>query len=270
MDNSNKLGRRPDSFPKAPVVRYTAEQDAIVFPSNYSYTSIAPVAYDQGQSSSCVVHATKAVVVADSTKHGHPIDPSRIAWYGQAESQFDPPPTDSGLESGDVLRIYTEHGYIPEAEAPWPLDGVIAKLVVPDKKLWRKDEKLNAFTSVPHPSVYSIQKALFHLGPGIGGMSVSNAMVSQNTYANGLIPDPDSVAGGHEVAWFGWSSTIKLTNPETNHIYTGAFECLTSWSTAYGIKMPGAKSAGWFYLPFEYFIKYPEYVPTDYYTISVQ
>jgi len=267
---ARNLNARQDSRYKFPGVHYTLEEAARheKLPTNLSYASWAGPVLDQGTYGDCVVHGTAGLFYLVSKKHDKIVrEPSRSAWYAQIQRQLYPPPGDNGAESGDGLLMWSQHGWIPETLRPYPTANEIAELLaaVPPPE-WRKDYPLVSFNRVNNDPL-SIKRAMTSRGACIFGGAFAQSWTTQ-TNADGSLPSPDTVAGGH--LWFngGYSDTVQLVDDATGATSQGAFLSRNSWGPGYGFKPQGAETSGWFWLPYSIWTDYPQFAPVDVYVVS--
>lgn len=99
-----------------------------------------------------------------------------------------------------------------------------------------KKYKITAYYKVPNDP-YTIKIAIKQLGPIVVGYKWMNSWYRPTV--SGVVPKPDSLAGGHAFLKIGWDDTIPTP------IGTGAWECINSWTNKY------AKN-GHFYIPYGY------------------
>lgn len=266
------LAARQDSRYKFPGARYTVPEliSHGQLPLNLSYASWAGPVLNQGQYGDCVANGTAGLFYLVSFKHDRIIRiASRSAWYAQIENQLYPPPQDSGAESGDGLLMWQHWGWIPESVRAYPPNGDAPALLAPvDGRDWRTDYPLVSFNRLNN-DVVSIKRGLVSRGACLFGGSFATSWTEQ-TNKDGSLPIPDTVAGGHLWLNVGYSDTKVFYDDATGKTTVGAFLSRNSWGPEYGIWPEGAETSGYFWMPYNLWENYPQFVPMDVYVATAK
>jgi hypothetical protein len=205
---------------------------------------------------------------AISTKHGEPVVASRLAAYVQAENWY-PPPGDNGLESGDGWKVAKDFGWIAEVQVPWPANGDLSNIswTPPPSNEWETTEEPIEVYTIGN-SLDSLKNGMWAHGPGLFGFNFAEEWMTLNR--DGSFPVPKTLAGGHDISFWGWDDDIILHDDATGTNSLGGIQLLNSWGPDWGIQMPGSKSGGWCWMPYTFWNgQYDNWIPQDTYVVTL-
>jgi len=182
------LGRLPDPPDDRdhPLSRYLA---ATALPS-YFYVRPYPVVLDQGQTPQCVVYSGSANrQIAERRDEKRTLYWNEQDWYDHCK-QIDGAPGEDGTDIRSACKIATGTG-IEVTKSP--LTSEIGAR-----------RKISAYARLS--SLADIKQAIYSYGAAWLGSSWYDSWF---TPINGVLPAPDSVAGGHAYLAVGWSDSRK-------------------------------------------------------------
>ena len=213
-----------------------------------------PAVYDQGQLGSCTGNAIAGAIEYDLIREKHDMMPSRLFIYFNERAEEGTVQSDAGASIRDGIKAVAALGVPPESEWPYsdanpgPFQTKPPANVYADALKYR----VSAYESVPlsvpsrlaclgtKKSVVAIQQCLASGTPVVFGMTVYESFESQQVASSGVVPMPgkdEAVLGGHAVLAVGYDAAKAW------------FIVRNSWGQGWG-------AAGYFYLPFQYALKY--------------
>jgi len=206
------LGRRPDPpDPRDhPLSRYLS---AVALPS-YFYVRPYPTVLDQGQTPQCVVYSGSASrQIAERRDEKRTLYWDEANWYAGCKA-IDGAPGEDGTDIRSACKVAAANG-VRVTQSPVPTEIGEYRKVAAYARLYTLND---------------IKQAIYAYGAAWLGSSWYNSWFSP---VNGVLPAPDSVAGGHAYLAVGWSDTRK------------AFRFQNSWGT-------GWAQSGRAWLPYAY------------------
>jgi len=196
-----------------------------------------PPVYDQGQTSSCVAHATAAAFQYSRMAQSLPNwIPSRLFIYWNARYYENATNVDGGSQIRDGVKGVANFGAIPEREWAFNPSLITAK---PPASAYEDalHSRATQYAAVDQ-SLNHILSCLNHKLPVIFGTSVFQEFEGPKVATSGVVsmPGPDEAAiGGHAILIVGWK-------PETQH-----FIVRNSWGSNWG-------DNGYCYFPRDYIL----------------
>lgn len=182
------LGRLPDP-PDArdhPLSRYLA---AAVLPT-YFYATPYPPVLDQGQTPQCVVYSGSASrTIAERRDEGRTLRWDAQGWYTGCKA-IDGAPGQEGTDIRSACKVANSTGVMVTVSPVAAEDGKFRKIAAYARLL----------------SLDDIKQAIFTYGAAWLGSSWYNSWFDP---IGGVLPTPDTVAGGHAYLAIGWSDTRK-------------------------------------------------------------
>jgi C1A family cysteine protease len=229
----------------------------VVMPSKVDYSPQYPPPSDQGQLGTCVAFASAKVF---DFYHLRRLNNKQFisarAVYAQAKASFEQGDrTDDGLNVSDGLGAISEY-YVYELDYPSFPDGsekdFPSYLEIAPANIHHTDFLVQNILTVT-ASVSDMRKAIYQKGPLVIGLSWPNSWF--NIGSDGLLPEPDTSAGGHCVNIVGYDD--KIANLDGTY---GAFNIINNWTTQWG-------AGGYAWLP--YSLQGSDYFPTDVFNVVV-
>lgn len=260
VDRLPRLGRIADKQRRFALHTYNAVEQHYVLPKQVSYTSLFGARPDQGGYGCCVSESACELMEAEAIKHYRPTQFSVSANYAQSQRNAYPgqTPVDDGLPTGAGLGTFQTNGYVLDSVRPFPNpeatpDETYMLAPVPENE-WQTTFEDFTYAAVD-PAVDNIRRYLYTRGP----VQIGTYWAQSWFYPpeDGVLPAPDSVAGGHALV-------IAAYNDEAQ-----TFTVANSWGTSWGVKPAGAASSGWCYLPYSFATAYPQFWPGDIYGVLV-
>lgn len=201
-----------------------AVEAAITLPTTFRVSTSAYVGRFNQQENSCVGHSLALVKIIEERKNlsrYYPIEPLWIWDRAKERDGLGNPGADRGTYIRSGLDVLTDLGAaLSRADT------------TPDTRF-----KIAAYYRCT--TVYQAKLAIYQFGPVVFGSEWYDAWFEPSS--NGMLPNPDSPAGGHAFAGDGWSNTIAC--PDGTQ---GAFHCPNSWDEAWSYR-------GDFWLPYSFF-----------------
>lgn len=179
----------------------------------------------QGKTPYCVAYSSSSMKMRQEQKEHNKVIKFNAFWLYNKCKEIDGYPDVDGTFIRAAMKVLKAEG-VPSS---LPLN----KLGLGTKY------KIDSYYRVPK-DIYTMKLAIKQFGPVVIGTKWKNSWFTP--LHTGVLPRPDSDAGGHAVLQVGWNDTIVTQDG------LGAFECVNSWSDRWGKK-------GRFYLPYSY-IKY--------------
>lgn len=254
-----KLGLKNAHDPKYETFEKLIVDEAILpvqLPSVVDYKWDFPAIDDQGQLGTCVAFSTRKLLEFYRQKRLKNKDLiSARALYAAAKAFYENgDPQDDGLNPSDCLNVAKDHYLVNESDYPSLPDNspndFPSYLQQAPSNLWKTDFLIKSIVTV-QPTVDSMKKALYKQGPMLLGINFANSWFA--TDSTGVLPIPDSASGGHAMTICGYK---VLPSGE------GAFIIANNWTTDWADK-------GFCYLKFSFAEQYPDFWPTDLFTIVI-
>lgn len=228
-----------------------------VLPAKVDYSYDYPPPSDQGQLGTCVAFGTAKIVDFYHLKRQKITGlVSARAVYAQAKKQYEQGDVqDDGLNVSDGLGAVSEY-YVFESDYSSFPDGnesdFKSYLKIAPVNLHKTDFVVKKFVTV-NPAVTDMKKSLYKNGPFLIGVNWANSWFDVG--ADGKLPVPDSVAGGHCINIVGYDDTIANLDGTK-----GAFHVINNWTTSWA-------NGGYAWMP--YSLEGGDYFPTDIFTVQM-
>jgi C1A family cysteine protease len=226
---------------------------------DYSESGFFPAIDSQGGLGCCTAYsARKQFEFYHAKRRGERELISARALFAAGRAKYEPGDTqDDGANCSDMLNILTQF-YVNESD--WPSVPNDSEADFPSyleqapTNLQKTDFLIQQFVTV-NPTVEDMKKALYCRGILMIGTNWAQSWF--NPDENGVLPVPDSVAGGHAISVVGYNDTIKCPDGST-----GCVKIANNWSQSWGLN-------GYCYLPYSYAtFQNGNYWPTDIFTIK--
>lgn len=170
-----------------------------VFPADFAWSDMPPV-LDQGETPECVAFSSACVKTWEDYKDQGRVVLDPHAFFKSIGGDSD------GAQIVWALRYMLANGYPPDEAS----------------------HRIAAYYSVPR-QVDAIKAALMDFGPLLMGTPWYESWFHP---VNGVLPDPDSVAGGHAIAVYGWSPEGLLLRNSWGSTFGLFGDCILPWNLA--------------------------------------
>lgn len=225
MPDRKPLGRVPSpddphDFSLFALAGPDAAEGAVTLPTSFSVSTARYVGRFNQQEQSCVGHSTAFAKIVEERKNlgrYYPIEPLWLWDRAKERDGIGNPTADRGTYIRSALDVLVELG------------AAVARNGDADPRF-----KIAAYYRLT--TIYQIKLAIYKFGPVVFGSEWFDSWFSPT--ANGMLPKPDTSAGGHAFGGVAWSNSIACPDGTK-----GAFRCPNSWSEAWGYR-------GDFWLPF--------------------
>lgn len=230
MSDAKPLGRvrspdDPRDYGLRALLGADAAEGAVSLPSSFAVTTLNYVGRFNQQENSCVGHAgalAKIVQERRNMNRYYPIEPLWLWDRAKERDGLGNPTQDRGTYIRAMLDVLLQMG---------------AALSRTDQTA---ETRFKIASYLRLTTVYQVKLALYTLKtPVIAGSEWYDSWFSPR--ADGMLPKPDTSAGGHAFDIGGWSNSIVCPDGST-----GAFKCPNSWGEGWGRR-------GDFWLPYTYF-----------------
>lgn len=178
---------------------------------------------NQSNTPHCVAYSSAAMKMRQELKEHERIMRFNASWLYAECKKIDGYPEQDGTFIRAAMKILKNQG-VPVS---YPLG---ARMGLGYKY------KISTYYKVPNDP-YTMKLAIKQYGPIVVGYKWKNSWFTP--LPGGILPKPDSEAGGHAVLKVGWNDNI--VTPEG----IGAWECVNSWTKLWG-------KEGRFYVPYGY------------------
>ena len=232
-----------------PAKRTAAEKKAAVANKVDLSKWCSPIE-DQGGIGSCTAHAGVGLYeYFERRAFGRLIDASRLFLY-KATRNLLKWTADDGAYLRTTMAAMALFGLVPEKYWPYKEDQFNTE---PTAFMYSYAQNFQALSyyrldanGVRGQALLNVIKD--HLRNGLPTIFGFTCFTSLDQADNGKIPFPErneEVDGGHAVMAVGFDDAIRITNPNSGAVTTGAIKIRNSWSTAWG-----EEGYGW--LPYDY------------------
>jgi C1A family cysteine protease len=203
---------------------------------------------NQGEIGSCTANSATSCLEYLFKKSGKPVpELSRlfVYWMTRVRVEHVPGTEDAGAVIRDVMKSLAKYGAC--LEKSWPYDE--SKFSIePTKAAQDEGLKYQLLASGAGdykpgyyllPTLYAMKKCLAEGYPFVGGFSVPESMMSEETAKTGIVKLPakgEEIVGGHAIAFVGYDNSTKL------------LKFCNSWGSGWG-------KGGFGFLPYDYFAK---------------
>lgn len=200
-----------------------AAEGAIDLPTSFRNSTAGYVGHFDQQENSCVGHSTALAKIVEERKNlsrYYPIEPLWIWDRAKERDGIGNPTSDRGTYIRTALDVLVELG------------ASLSRADAPEARF-----KIAAYYRCT--TAYQAKLAIYQFGPIVFGSEWFESWFAPSS--NGMLPKPDTSAGGHAFAGIGWSNTIACPDGTK-----GAFRCMNSWGESWGYR-------GDFWLPYSMF-----------------
>ena len=205
-------------------------------PSHYdSISKHIPEVTDQGETSSCTLHASVMAMRYERIIHKLKDERlSRMFGYYMVRLLENDVDKDDGAEIRDVFKVLNTYGLPPESEWAFEMDNLYKQ---PPQNVMTdaKNIKASMYYNVKQ-TLNDFKACMFEGYPVVFGTDLYDAFESDAVAKSGLVPLPnwkDTPIGGHALLCVGYDDSKKL------------FKVLNSWSDTWG-------DHGYCYFPYDY------------------
>jgi len=244
-------------------------------PSSVKNTTYLPVVTSQGQIGSCAAYATcyylKTHQEAKENGWIRPdpaTNPERIASpaWGYNLATRVPAYGDLAVSHYQVADIICEYGIASWKEMPYDGNPLIYQWDAwPSESVWRRAiewRSLQAGTIYIH-SAEGIEALKEHLAYGNLAVITTHVYSNFDAYPNGEYTNngvlygytTTGYRGGHAITVVGYDDNKEYFDAIEGKTKKGAFLCVNSWGTNWGVYEPTAGSAGFIWLPYDFFLQ---------------
>lgn len=199
----------------------------------------APIG-DQGQLGSCTAWGSLgAVASTEKEAHGMAPDLAELAQYFWTREIEGTTGQDSGASIRDAFKALANKGYCPEALCPYVTKN-FAKRPSPSAEAAAALKRIHSYQKIQQTQD-AIKDSIIRKNPIVIGFTVYSSFETAVVSDLGKMPMPrkgESILGGHCVVIVGYDSDGVI--------------CRNSWGQKWGYQPVGAKSRGYFKMPWAF------------------
>ncbi|MDR3543009.1 MAG: C1 family peptidase [Desulfosporosinus sp.] len=205
-------------------------------------TGCSPIV-DQGELGSCTANAIASGLREYWEIQVGKLTPLSRLWLYWEERKIEGTVNDdAGAEIRDGMKVLQQIGCAPEVD--WPYD-VTKFTQIPTTQATRDAAPYRITEYHRVTNLTTLKTALAQGYPVVIGIKVYESFESNQVAKTGIVPLPirgENLLGGHAVLAVGYEDDLKTDGQ-------GVVICRNSWGDGWGDK-------GYFYLPYDYFVKY--------------